>query len=46
MFGTGYCGGALYLACGGNLAVPMIAHAVTDTLDLALMYLGKYLGMH
>jgi uncharacterized protein len=38
--------GALYLACGGNLAVPMIAHAVTDTLDLALMYLGKNPGMH
>jgi uncharacterized protein len=38
--------GALYLACGRNLAVPMIAHAVTDTLDLALMYVGKYPGMH
>jgi hypothetical protein len=37
--------GALYLACGRNLAVPVIAHAVTDTLDLALMYLGKYPGM-
>jgi uncharacterized protein len=38
--------GALYLACGRNLAVPMISHAVTDTLDLALMYVGKYPGMH
>jgi membrane protease YdiL (CAAX protease family) len=38
--------GALYLACGRNLAVPVTAHAVTDTLDLALMYLGKYPGMH
>lgn len=38
--------GALYLACGRNLAVPIIAHATTDTLDLVLMYLGKYPGMH
>ena len=38
--------GGLYLACGRNLAVPVIAHAFTDTLDLALIYLGKYPGMH
>jgi membrane protease YdiL (CAAX protease family) len=38
--------GALYLACGRNLAVPIIAHATTDTMDLVLMYLGKYPGMH
>lgn len=38
--------GALYLACGRNLAVPVIAHAVSDTLDFALIYLGKYPGMH
>ena len=37
--------GLLYLACGRNLAVPVIAHALTDTLDLALIYLGKYPGM-
>jgi len=37
--------GALYLACGRNLAVPVIAHGVTDTLDLLLMYAGKYPGM-
>ncbi len=38
--------GALYLACGRNLAAPVIAHAVGDTLDFALIYLGKYPGMH
>lgn len=38
--------GALYLACGRNLAVPVIAHAMTDTLDFVLIYLGKYPGMH
>ena len=38
--------GGLYLACGRNLAVPIIAHALTDTLDFVLIYLGKYPGMH
>jgi len=37
--------GALYLVCGRNLAVPVIAHAVGDTLDFILIYLGKYPGM-
>ena len=37
--------GALYLACGRNLAAPLIAHACTDTLDFILIYLGKYPGM-
>jgi membrane protease YdiL (CAAX protease family) len=38
--------GALYLACGRNLTVPVVAHAVGDTLDFVLIYLGKYPGMH
>lgn len=38
--------GVLYLACGRNLAVPVIAHALADTLDFTLIYLGKYPGMH
>jgi membrane protease YdiL (CAAX protease family) len=38
--------GALYLAGGRNLAAPVIAHAVGDTLDFVLIYLGKYPGMH
>jgi uncharacterized protein len=38
--------GGLYLACGRNLAVPVIAHAFSDTLDFLPIYLGKYPGMH
>jgi len=38
--------GGLYLACGRNLAVPVIAHAASDTIDMLLIYLGKYPGMH
>ena len=37
--------GILYLATGRNLAAPIIAHGVTDTVDLMLIYLGKYPGM-
>lgn len=37
--------GALYLASGRNLAVPTIAHGVTDTIDLLFMYLHMYPGM-
>lgn len=37
--------GALYLACGRNLAPAIIAHGVTDTVDVLLMYWGKYPGM-
>jgi membrane protease YdiL (CAAX protease family) len=29
--------GALYLACGRKLAVPIVAHGITDTLDLLLI---------
>ena len=38
--------GAFYLASGRNLAVPVIAHAVGDTLDFLLIDLGKYPGIH
>jgi membrane protease YdiL (CAAX protease family) len=37
--------GAIYLACGRNLALPIMAHATTDTLDFVLIYLGKYPGL-
>jgi membrane protease YdiL (CAAX protease family) len=37
--------GALYLASGRNLAVPTIAHGITDTIDLLLMYFHVYPGM-
>jgi uncharacterized protein len=37
--------GFLYLGCGRNLAVPIVAHAISDTLDFTLIFLGKYPGM-
>jgi hypothetical protein len=37
--------GTLYLACGRNLTAAIIAHGVTDTVDVLLMYVGKYPGM-
>jgi membrane protease YdiL (CAAX protease family) len=36
--------GLIYLATGGNLWAPIIAHGVTDTIDMLLLYLGKYPG--
>jgi len=37
--------GLLYLRCGRNLAVPIIAHGLSDTVDFLLIFLGKYPGM-
>jgi uncharacterized protein len=37
--------GAMYLASGRNLSVPIIAHGVADTTDLLLIFLGKYVGL-
>ncbi len=37
--------GALYLLTGCNLAVPIIAHGVQDTIDLLLIFFGRYPGM-
>jgi membrane protease YdiL (CAAX protease family) len=34
--------GWIYLRTGRNLSVPIIAHGVTDTVDLLLIFLGKY----
>jgi membrane protease YdiL (CAAX protease family) len=36
--------GLIYLACGRNLAVPIVAHGVSDTADIVLLFLGKYPG--
>jgi membrane protease YdiL (CAAX protease family) len=36
--------GVLYLACGRNLWAPIIAHGITDTVDMLLLFLGKYPG--
>jgi CAAX protease family protein len=37
--------GIIYLRTNRNLAVPIIAHGVSDTIDVLLMFLGKYPGM-
>jgi membrane protease YdiL (CAAX protease family) len=37
--------GALYLATGRNLVVPMTAHFVSNTIDFVVIYLGKYPGV-
>jgi uncharacterized protein len=34
--------GAIYLRTGRNLAVPIIAHGLCDTIDIVLIFLGKY----
>jgi CAAX protease family protein len=38
--------GTLYLKLGGNLAVPIVAHGVTDTLDFVLLFLHRYPTLH
>jgi CAAX protease family protein len=37
--------GLIYLRTGRNLAVPIVAHGVQDTVDFLLIFLGKYPGM-
>jgi hypothetical protein len=37
--------GLIYLRTGRNLAVPIIAHGIGDSIDFALIFLGKYPGM-
>lgn len=37
--------GLIYLACRRNLAVPIVAHGVCDTIDIVLLFLGKYPGL-
>jgi uncharacterized protein len=34
--------GGIYLGSGGNLAVPIVAHGIADTLDVLLMFAGLY----
>jgi membrane protease YdiL (CAAX protease family) len=36
---------ALYLRFGGNLAIPIIAHGVTDTADFLLIFFRMYPGL-
>ena len=37
--------GVIFLATGCNLWAPIFAHGVTDTIDVLLLYLGKYPGV-
>jgi len=37
--------GLLYLGCGRNLWAPIIAHGITDTVDIILLFMGKYPGV-
>jgi membrane protease YdiL (CAAX protease family) len=37
--------GVIYLRTGRNLAVPIIAHGIGDTIDFLLVFLGKYPGV-
>ncbi len=37
--------GGLYLWLGRRLAVPIVAHGVTDTIDFLIIFFGKYPGM-
>ncbi len=37
--------GLMYLGYRRNLAIPIIAHGVCDTIDIALLFLGKYPGL-
>lgn len=36
--------GVMYLRTGRNLAVPIIAHGVCDTIDMVLLFIGKMPG--
>jgi len=38
--------GTLYWKLGCNLAVPIVAHGVTDTIDFVLLFLHRYPGMN
>jgi hypothetical protein len=37
--------GVLFLATKRNLAVPIVAHGISNTLAFVLIYLGKYPGL-
>jgi membrane protease YdiL (CAAX protease family) len=37
--------GIMYLGCGRSLSVPIVAHGVQDTVDVLLIFLGKYPGL-
>jgi membrane protease YdiL (CAAX protease family) len=37
--------GLMYLGTGNNLAVPIVAHGVCDTIDMVLIFFGKMPGL-
>jgi membrane protease YdiL (CAAX protease family) len=37
--------GLMYLGTGKNLSVPIIAHGLADTIDMILIFFGKFPGM-
>jgi membrane protease YdiL (CAAX protease family) len=37
--------GLVYLGCGRNLAVPIVAHGITDSIDILLILTGRYPGL-
>ena len=41
---TGLILGALFLACGRNLWVPIMAHGANDTIGFLLLFFGRYPG--
>lgn len=42
---AGFLLGLLYLACGRQLAVPIVAHGMSNTLAFVLIYFGRYPGV-
>jgi membrane protease YdiL (CAAX protease family) len=41
---AGFFLGLMYLRSGRNLAVPIVAHGACDTLDMVLLFFGRYPG--
>jgi len=37
--------GLVYVACGRSLWVPIVAHGVTDSIDILLIFAGRYPGL-
>ena len=37
--------GWMYLGCRRTLAIPIVTHGICDTIDIALLFLGKYPGV-
>ena len=42
---SGFLLGVLFLASGKNLVVPIVAHGISNTLALVLIYFGRYPGL-